>query len=78
MILPPTERMLLKEFRVQGKRGLSAMDAMRVLGIGGASFTKRVSVLRRSGLSIVSHKHVDPFTGRSYSRYVLQKEAEKA
>lgn len=69
--LPPLETALLTVFRKQGARGLSAMDAMRVLGVAGASFTKRVSVLRRAGLNIAHTQGKDPITGRKYGRYAL-------
>lgn len=69
--LPPLERKLLSELREQGKRGLSAMDVMRLFGLSGSSFTKRLSVLRQAGIPIGRIRHKDPLTDRYYSRYRL-------
>jgi len=72
--LPPLETALLSAFREQGSKGLSAMDALRALGVAGASFTKRVSTLRRAGFNIAHTSHKDPITGRVYGRYALTEE----
>lgn len=62
---------VLQFLREQGKRGVTAMDAMRALGVTGGSLTKRISDLHRLGFSITRTTHKDPITKRRFGKWVL-------
>ena len=70
--MPPARRQVLVLLQQQGSRGLSAMDAMRALGMAGGSFTKRISELQSvDRVQFVKSIHKDPITLRAYTRYTL-------
>lgn len=71
--MAPTTTAVLTLLISQGRHGLTAMDAMRAIGVSGASLTKRISELRLTHHISVNHSQAkDPITKRVFGRYTLK------
>ena len=57
---------------------VTPMEAQRVYGMAGTTFTKAISRARAAGLKIARQQRSDPMTRAIYSRYFLQPLGETA
>ena len=75
MIKPGSLTPLAQKVRafLRQHRNITAMDAMRSMGLSSGSLTRRLTELRDYGETIVHSTKRDPLTGRAYGVWRLKK-----
>lgn len=66
-ILSPLARKVYHQMVQVGH--ITALDAIRSLGITSASLSRRICDLEEVGVKVKREKAKDPITGRAYTRY---------
>lgn len=74
--LSPLAKKVRTHLRVHGR--ITAMDAMRAMGLSSGSLTRRLTELRRDGEAIVHSTKEDPITHRKYGVWELSRNQRKA